>query len=52
MFDFLFPRFEPKPRWREEFELRIRDLEYKTGMDRRELIKVADALEQLNIIRL
>jgi hypothetical protein len=52
MFEFLFPRFEPKPRWREEFELRIGDLELRTGMDRRELMKVADAIEQLKIIRL
>lgn len=41
-----------KPKWREEFELRIGELEMKSGIDRNDLFRFADLLEELKIIRL
>ncbi len=43
---------EEKPKWREEFETKMYKLEDQTGLTRKELLKVADAMELLKIIRL
>lgn len=41
-----------KPRWKQEFEERVWEIEKKTGVSKKDLMKVAEALEQLRIIRL
>jgi hypothetical protein len=51
LFQSVFSSFY-KPRWREEFEYKMYDLEKRTGLTKYELKKVADALEELKIIQL
>lgn len=38
-------------KWRVEFEERMMEIEKKTGLSREELIRVADVLEEMKIIR-
>jgi hypothetical protein len=40
-----------KPKWKVEFEERIYEIERKTGLSREELLRVANVLEEMNIIR-
>lgn len=41
-----------RPKWRQEFDNRLWEIEKKTGLSEKELRKVADAFEELKIIRL
>lgn len=41
-----------KPRWREEYEMKMYQLEKRTGLNKDQLSKVADAIHELEIIKL
>jgi hypothetical protein len=45
-------RSAERPKWREEFEYRMYELENRTGLTKDQLRRVADALEELKVIRL
>lgn len=51
-FGFLLADPRNKPRWREDFEYKIREIEKKSGIKREQLLKLADVLEEMEIIRL
>jgi len=43
---------EEEPKWKLEFEDRIREIQDRTGLSKGELRRVAEAIEYLKIIRL
>lgn len=49
--DLWFGAYE-KPRWRENYENKMYQLEKKTGLNKEQLKKVADAMQELEIIKL
>ena len=51
VFDLWFGGNE-KPRWRENYEMKMYQLEKRTGLNKEQLKKVADAIQELEIIKL
>jgi hypothetical protein len=51
LFDLWFGGVE-RPRWREEYEMKMYQLEKRTGLNKEQLKKVADAIQELEIIKL
>ena len=51
LFDRWFGGLE-KPKWRENYDRNLSRLEYQTGLTKDQLKKVADAIQELNIIKL
>jgi hypothetical protein len=49
--DNLFTTIIGKSKWRVEFEEKIFEIERKTGLSREELIRVANVIEEMRIIR-
>jgi hypothetical protein len=51
LFDLWFGGLE-KPRWRENYDDKMYQLEKRTGLTKEQLKKVADAMQELEIIQL
>lgn len=41
-----------KPRWREDYDIKMYQLEKRTGLNKDQLKRVADAIQELEIIKL
>lgn len=50
IFDAWFGDPYAEKRWMKEFENKIYELEAKTGLSRKELMKVAKCMDELNIV--
>ncbi|WP_144028211.1 hypothetical protein [Paenibacillus ferrarius] len=50
-FNNLFTTMIGKPKWKIEFEENIIEIEMKTGLTREELVRVANVLEEMRIIK-
>lgn len=50
-FGFLLSTYD-KPHWKKEFENNISELEWKTGINQKKLLELADVLEEMKIIKL
>jgi len=51
LFDRWFGGLE-KPRWRENYDFKMYELQKRTGLSKEQLKKVAEAIHELDIIKL